>query len=430
MLSAVALGLIPAAVFAALAFSSIGELPLWLDEVWSVDIASRPIGGVFDVIVNREANMGLYYVVLHLWLPLGDGEATVRSLSAFAGIATIIATGVLGAHLFNRTVAVASTVMLATSTFLLTYAQEARAYTLIALAAVASFAAFVRMVERGEKRDLALWVAASTVLVYLHLLAALLIVAQAASLLAAPNVRWRRVLPAACALALTCSPLVVFALFRDRGQSGWIPAISAYDALRTTLTFYSGGRLLTALFGALVLCALTAAVIRWRASGRCTQTFRVTLLACWVAIPPLGLLALSQVQPLYIQRYLFGILPGYALLVGVGVAALPTLLERLKLPTRWPSALAIAVVLGAAFLQLARHPPPYDKSEDLRAAARFSAHLRTPPTAWPSTPAGLVSACRTTCDNSTPRCSPTISRSRSHRDHAATRSPARCRRRR
>ena len=106
-------------------------------------------------------------------------------------------------------------------------------------------------------------------------------------------------------------------------------------------------------------------------SGRCTETFRVTLLACWVAIPPLGLLALSQVQPLYIQRYLFGILPGYALLVGVGVAALPTLLERRKLPTRWPSALAIAVVLGAAFLQLARHPPPYDKSEDLRAAARL-----------------------------------------------------------
>ena len=181
-------------MFAAIAFSSIGELPFWLDEVWSIDIASRPIGGVFDVMVNREANMGLYYLVLHLWLPLGDGEATVRSLSAFVGIATIIATGVLGAHLFNRTVAVASTVMLATSTFLLTYAQEARGYTLIALAAVASLAAFVRMVERGEKRDVALWVAASTVLVYLHLLTALLIVAQAASLLAARDVRWRRIL--------------------------------------------------------------------------------------------------------------------------------------------------------------------------------------------------------------------------------------------
>ena len=40
---AVALGLVPAIAFAALAFGGVGELPFWRDEVWSVDIASRPV---------------------------------------------------------------------------------------------------------------------------------------------------------------------------------------------------------------------------------------------------------------------------------------------------------------------------------------------------------------------------------------------------
>ena len=307
---AVAVGLVPAAVLAALAFSGIGERAFWMDEVWSVDIASRPLGGVLDVVANREANMGLYYVLLSVWLHLGQDEATVRSLSAFAAIATVIATGVLGAHMFNRLVAFTSTVVLGTSAFLLSYAQEARAYALVALVAVASFAAFVRMVERGEKRDLALWVVASTVLVYLHMLAALLIVAQAASLLAARDVQWRRVAFASGALALACSPLLAFALAEDKGQSDWIPRVAALDALTGALGNLSGGRLLVGVFGLLAVCALIAGVRRWRVAGRSDHTFRLALVACWAAVPPLALLALSQVRPLYVDRFLIGMLPG------------------------------------------------------------------------------------------------------------------------
>jgi uncharacterized membrane protein len=49
----------------------------------------------------REPNMWLYYFLLPLWLKLGDGEATMRTLSALCATAAIRAVYVLGHRLFN-----------------------------------------------------------------------------------------------------------------------------------------------------------------------------------------------------------------------------------------------------------------------------------------------------------------------------------------
>jgi len=73
---AVAVG--SAAVAAALVVRTLGTKPLWLDEAVSVSVASRPLPRLLVVLTHHDANAGLYYLLLHLWLYLSHGAAWDR----------------------------------------------------------------------------------------------------------------------------------------------------------------------------------------------------------------------------------------------------------------------------------------------------------------------------------------------------------------
>ena len=62
---------------------------LWLDEGSSVFFA-EDWPQMWYYLLQGESNMWLYYLVLHFWMKLGDGEAMVRSLSAVFTITTYI----------------------------------------------------------------------------------------------------------------------------------------------------------------------------------------------------------------------------------------------------------------------------------------------------------------------------------------------------
>lgn len=59
-----------------------------------------------------------------------------------------------------------------------------------------------------------------------------------------------------------------------------------------------------------------------RRSDRGVEAFEAGLPLVWVMVPTVTLIALSVVQPLFIPRYLFEILPGVAVLVGATVSRL------------------------------------------------------------------------------------------------------------
>ena len=85
----------PLLVLAVLSLRGLGELSFWRDEVASVVFASGSVADLVTV-VGRDrdavglANMATYYLVLHFWMLVDQGEAWVRLLSVIFGTATIV----------------------------------------------------------------------------------------------------------------------------------------------------------------------------------------------------------------------------------------------------------------------------------------------------------------------------------------------------
>src|SRR4030081_3434034 len=73
----------------------------WLDEGISIDIALLPWPRFLQAMWTGEANMVLYFILLHFWLMIGGGEGFVRGLSVLFSVATVPVIFFLGARLFG-----------------------------------------------------------------------------------------------------------------------------------------------------------------------------------------------------------------------------------------------------------------------------------------------------------------------------------------
>jgi len=118
-----------------LRFYQIGSKGLWLDEAFSVWLGWRPLGEMLSWLVRIDQHPPLYYILLHLWMALGDDVATVRALSALLGTLTIPVVYLLGRRLADEheKVGLLVALILAVSPFHVRFAQETRMYTLLTL---------------------------------------------------------------------------------------------------------------------------------------------------------------------------------------------------------------------------------------------------------------------------------------------------------
>src|SRR6266513_2484042 len=94
---------IPIGLAIASSFAFLGQKSFSFDEAFSLSI-STDLHSLFNKLWTTEANMWLYYVVLHFWQLMGHNEFIVRSLSAVLGVLTIVVIYKLGEELFSEKV--------------------------------------------------------------------------------------------------------------------------------------------------------------------------------------------------------------------------------------------------------------------------------------------------------------------------------------
>lgn len=124
------------AVGAILRFYALGAKTIWLDEAFSIWIANHPLAEIFPWLIRIDHHPPLYYVSLHFWQALfGDIQGPVRALSALCGTLAIPVFYLATRRLFNTPTALIATLILALSPFHVRFAQEARMYALLTLAA-------------------------------------------------------------------------------------------------------------------------------------------------------------------------------------------------------------------------------------------------------------------------------------------------------
>lgn len=105
----------------------------WLDEAFSVWMATHPVPALFDWLVRIDQHPPLYYTFLHFWLQAGDDAAYVRALSALLSTLTIPVLFLIAGRIAGLRAGLIAALILALSPFHVRFAQEARMYALLML---------------------------------------------------------------------------------------------------------------------------------------------------------------------------------------------------------------------------------------------------------------------------------------------------------
>ncbi|MFD0529581.1 glycosyltransferase family 39 protein [Kitasatospora arboriphila] len=226
----------PGLVALAVGLAGIGVPELWRDEVSSWSAAGRPLRGLFAMLANVDASNGASYVLLHAWTGLfGDSPAALRLPSALAIAGAACFTALIARRMFASPVAgLAGGLLLATVPQISRYAQEARAYAVVACAVAAATWLLLRALERPTADRWAWYALATGVAGVFHLVSLACLVGQLPMVAAAalrPDARrvlrqWPLAVAAGVAPAL---PVMALGRLQSGRQLSWLAAPTVRD---------------------------------------------------------------------------------------------------------------------------------------------------------------------------------------------------------
>ena len=264
---------------------------LWLDEALTVEIARRPLPGLFAAL-RHDGSPPLYYLLLHYWIKVfGTGDVAVRALSGVLSIATLPLAWLAGRRvgeyaaqtraLAPRTAhraGIATVIFFATSPYAIRYGSETRMYSLVVLLVLAFGLALMRALERPGRMSWALLTLATAALAYTHYWTFLLLGSTAIGLWwrarRRPSDRSRhlRALAAMVAASVLFLPwLPTFAFQMLHTGTPWAPPVHAQVLLDTVFSWAgptSSGSLLALVLLACAVLGLDRAPLTRRSAAR------------------------------------------------------------------------------------------------------------------------------------------------------------------
>lgn len=310
---------------------------VWRDEAATWQVAGRSTGEIWAMLGNVDAVHGLYYLLMHgLFEVFGAGTTTLRLPSVLAVAVAASCLGLIGRRLAGPWAGIGGGLALGLLPAVQFYLQEGRPYALVAAGAGLSTLLLVSLLELPPgRRAWPRWTAYGiTVLLcaLLNWLSLLLLPAHAATLwwVRAGRGVWLRWAAYGAGAVAGALPLILF----SRGQSdqvSWIPPLTWHMLIGPGLLLAIGG-----------LCA-------WADRPRAGRLSAAAVGLPLLAVPQLGLIGLSLVQPLFLDRYVLFSMLGLALLIGAALGAA----VRAAAP-RFPKAAGLLVpgVVGVAVLAL------------------------------------------------------------------------------
>lgn len=301
--------------------------PFWSDECFSVAFARINWGNLLRLLWWREANMSLYYVLLRLWLHFGQSEFFIRSLSVLLAVATLPAIYWLAGLLYDRRVALIATALLTFNAYHVRYSQEARSYALFVLLSTLSSGFLIAFLQEPTRRNRLGYILTSTLAVYAHFYALLLVAAHwlalrwqgipeqdanatDAELIAQLRRSWK-------IIGISVLPLLIFVAKTGAGPIHWIPRPSIGDLLRFFIYLSDG---MPVIYLAACLVALIPLKKDLLARSKTWETWRVHFLFIWLLFPIVLTVALSFARPVFLPRYMIFCIPALLTLAADGLA--------------------------------------------------------------------------------------------------------------
>lgn len=312
-----------------------GAKSFWLDEILSIRFVQHSFGGMIDVLLQDVHPPG-FYVFLWGWArAVPETEIALRGLPLVFSIGVLVPLWVLVRRLADERIALWACVLVSLSPFQAQFAAELRMYTMQEFFLLTATLLVLTLRERiGEPprvwaRVAILYVLNCLLLLYLHNFSAFWIVAHAVFLLLdgeAP--RWRRWTVVYATVAIGFAPWVPVALRQaSSNRLDWLSAVSggnigASSAISALMDFGLGeSRLQTDAVSSLAFLFVLAPLV---VAGvvACWRRREGRLLVLLTFLPFVELIALSQIRPLFMPRYLICSLPLYFALIAAGILSI------------------------------------------------------------------------------------------------------------
>ena len=341
---------IVAAVLIGVVLRFISRGPLWLDEAQSLAIAQRPLSHIADAL-RHDGAPPLYYLLLHWWVQIfGTSTFAVRALSAIPAVLALPVALRLGRRVGGDAVGIAALVLLAVSPFAVRYAVEARMYSMLLLLGLLGAHAVLSVHRHRSWAATAGVAVVSAAMLYTHYYAvfALTVVGAAELWLV-----WRRRDRAAARVvlgivvgAIAFLPWLPVFLYQSRHTGApWASPPDA-NAILGTFNAWMGGARPAAQIAYLISlgCVVIALIGRRGRRGEVLLQTKFAPLPTKLLAVVVGTLALAIVvdgigQQAYAPRYLSMGAGLFVVVVGCGIAVLPTRRARRTM-------LALLVVAG------------------------------------------------------------------------------------
>ncbi len=370
----------------AIILTGLGRESLWNDEAWTAWAVRSPYIAETLARVRDDVHPPLYFLLLDGWtLAAGESVYALRLPSAWFALIALAAVYAIGRRCFGGAAGLIALALLATASFFVYYAREARMYSLLLALSTLALWAYVRWRDQPTPRRALAYAALLAALLYTHYAGALVVAAQVIHLVLTPllsfhwppgwgnrePVRWRdrfrAALPYVLALAAFV-PWLPMALAQFRANPNGplaVPVPTDAGTVAALVLLVTGG------YGWLWLVVLLWGALRFERRRRGI----VALLIFGLVLPPAALLALNAwVAPVYQVRYTITLLPAGALLAAYA-------LRRVRLPgigARHAVPLQVLLLAVLVYLQLAAYPALWPGKPDWEAALRQMIAARQP----------------------------------------------------
>lgn len=273
---------------------------LWADELATWGMASTPWGRMWPVLGNVDASIAPYYAFVHVLGDLfGPSDLVLRLPSALAMTAAVGIVAAIGSRLAGPRLGLIAGLLFVALPTTSRYAQEARPYAIAVFAVALATLLLLRVLDEPTRARYAGYAAAVALIGLAHFVALLVLVAHAVIVVAYRGRLGRDWFGWAALGVLPAIPLLWFA-FGQRAQVSWIPGANL-EGLGSMVEGLVG---VPVLGGVLLVLMLLGVSVR-----RPTAVF-----TAWCVIPTVLLFGLSQVDSLWLPRYLLFTLPAWALL--------------------------------------------------------------------------------------------------------------------
>ncbi|WP_455711306.1 glycosyltransferase family 39 protein [Streptomyces olivaceoviridis] len=335
---------------------------VWRDEAATWQVAQRSTAEIWHMLANVDVVHGFYYLLMHLLFEcFGPGTTTLRLPSVLATAVAAACVAVIGRRLAGAWAGLAGGMALSLLPSVQFHLQEGRSYALVAAGAGVTTLLLVTALQRPVRtRHWAAYSAAVLLMGLLNWLSLMILAAHLATLLWTPaerGVLTRWAVAAGCA-TVGVLPLIVFSR-NQSAQLSWIPPLSWHMLI--------GPGVLLAIGGAGALLG------RPRAGRLSSATVGLPLLA----VPQLGLIALSLIQPIFLDRYILYSMLGLALLIGTAVgSAVRAVKPRFPAASNWVLPTVLALAVPALLPQSLAKRSPASRVDDVLAVASDVRHLK------------------------------------------------------